>query len=92
MFPKIVGTPKSSILIGVSIIFTIHFGVQYPYFWKHPDTSSSFPGRIRFPPPGGGKTQAKAEGTRAAEFGCLEWSCNPRVELALEKNNDAPIF
>ena len=30
------GTPKSSILIGFSIIFTIHFGVFYPYFWKHP--------------------------------------------------------
>ena len=30
------GTPKSSILIGFSMIFTIHFGVQYPYFWKHP--------------------------------------------------------
>ena len=29
------GTPKSSILIGFSIIFTIHFGV-FPYFWKHP--------------------------------------------------------
>ena len=28
------GTPKSSISIGFSIIFTIHFG--YPYFWKHP--------------------------------------------------------
>ena len=28
------GTPKSSILIGFSIIFTIHFGGQYhPYFW-----------------------------------------------------------
>ena len=27
------GTPKSSILTGFSIIFTIHFG--YPYFWKH---------------------------------------------------------
>ena len=36
MFPKIVGfSPKSSILIGFSIIFTIHFGVS-PYFWKHP--------------------------------------------------------
>ncbi len=30
------GTLKSSILIGLSIIFTIHFGV-YPYFWKHPN-------------------------------------------------------
>ena len=29
------GTPKSSILRGFSIIFTIHFGV-FPYFWKHP--------------------------------------------------------
>ena len=26
VFPKIGGTPKSSILIGFSIIFTIHFG------------------------------------------------------------------
>ncbi len=35
VFPKIVGFyPKSSILIGFSIIFTIHLG--YPYFWKHP--------------------------------------------------------
>ena len=29
------GTPKSSILIGFSIIFTIHFGGNTPYFWKH---------------------------------------------------------
>ena len=28
--------PKSSILIGFSIIFTIHFGGFSPYFWKHP--------------------------------------------------------
>ena len=27
------GTPKSSILIGCSIIFTIHFGLFPPYFW-----------------------------------------------------------
>ena len=27
------GTPKSSILIGFSIIFTIHFGFFSPYFW-----------------------------------------------------------
>ena len=32
------GTPKSSILIGFAIIFTIHFGgFGYPYFWKHPN-------------------------------------------------------
>ena len=31
------GTPKSSILIGFSIIFTIHFGGKSPYFWKHPN-------------------------------------------------------
>ena len=30
------GTPKSSILIGFSIIFTIHFGFFPPIFWKHP--------------------------------------------------------
>ena len=29
-------TPKTSISIGFSIVFTIHFGVLYPYFWKHP--------------------------------------------------------
>ena len=35
MFPKIVGFPsKSSILIGFSIIFTIHFGV--PPFLETP--------------------------------------------------------
>ena len=38
MFPKIVGfyrfTPKSSIFIGFSIIFTIHFGV--PLFLETP--------------------------------------------------------
>ena len=28
--------PKSSILIGFSIIFTIHFGGFPPIFWKHP--------------------------------------------------------
>ena len=28
-------TPKSSFLIGFSIIFTIHFGGKIPYFWKH---------------------------------------------------------
>ncbi len=33
-FQKYGKTPKSSILKGFSIIFTIHFGV--PYFWKHP--------------------------------------------------------
>ena len=36
-FLKIGGfPPKSSILIGFSIIFTIHFGGKHPYFWKHP--------------------------------------------------------
>ncbi len=30
------GTPKSSILIGFSIIFTIHFGGPPQHFWKHP--------------------------------------------------------
>ena len=36
-FPKMVGfPPKSSILIGFSIIFTIHFGGFPPIFWKHP--------------------------------------------------------
>ena len=41
MFPKIVGfPPKSSILIGFSIIFTIHFGVPTPIFGNtHFDSS-----------------------------------------------------
>ena len=30
------GTPKSSILIGVSIIFTIHFGGKIPLFLETP--------------------------------------------------------
>ena len=34
MFPKIMGTPKSSILIRFSIINHPFWG--YPYFWKHP--------------------------------------------------------
>ena len=33
------GTPKSSILIGFSMIFTIHFGVYTPIFWKHPNVA-----------------------------------------------------
>ena len=42
MFPKIgVFPPKSSILIGFSILFTIHFGGKSPYFWKHPNQNKS---------------------------------------------------
>ena len=37
VFPKKDGTPKSSILLGFSIIFTIHFGGQIPLFVvQHP--------------------------------------------------------
>ena len=36
VFPKI-GTPKSSILIGFSIIFTIHFGGPPLFLGFHPD-------------------------------------------------------
>ena len=36
------GTPKSSILIGFSIIFTIHFrGKYHPYFWVNTHIPSS---------------------------------------------------
>ena len=36
-----VAPPKSSILIGFSIIFTIQFEVsRYPYFWKHPNIAA----------------------------------------------------
>ena len=61
--------PKSSILIGFFIIFTIHFG--YPYFWKHPhifkhfnsnflqiaaaDVDGTGAGSQRFDVPGGAK-------------------------------------
>jgi len=41
MFPKMMGTPKSSILIGFSIIFTIHFGGVTPIFGN---TLMAFPG------------------------------------------------
>ena len=54
MFPKIGGKPpKSSILIGCSIIFTIHFGGfgNHPYFWFNTKSScllvdsEAWPGR-----------------------------------------------
>ena len=46
VFPKIGGTPpKSSILIGFSIIFTIHFGV--PLFLETPKSNHSRPNRSR---------------------------------------------
>ncbi len=34
------GPPKSSILIGFSIIFTIHLGGKIHYFWKHPPNNN----------------------------------------------------
>ena len=34
--------PKSSILIGFSIIFTIHFGVYTTIFRKHPYVSIQY--------------------------------------------------
>ena len=41
MFPKIGGfPPKSSILIGLSLIFTIHFGGKSPVVGKHPAISN----------------------------------------------------
>jgi len=38
VFPKIVGKfpPNHPSLIGISIIFTIHFGGFPPIFWKQP--------------------------------------------------------
>ena len=40
------GTPKSSILTGFSIIFTIHFGGKTPYFWI--DTHMDIPVLVSF--------------------------------------------
>ena len=37
------GTPKSSILIGFPIIFTIHFGGFSFYCWKHPYGDEYYP-------------------------------------------------
>ena len=37
------GTPKSSILIGFSIIFTIHFGGFPLFLVQHPDTEGEVP-------------------------------------------------
>ena len=55
MFPKRV-PPKSSILIGFSIIFTIHFGGFYPYFLETPiyiyNTFNGFNGPIHGNPSG----------------------------------------
>ena len=47
MFPKNSGTPKSSILIGFSIILTIHFGVFPLFLVQHPyDLSSWTPSNL----------------------------------------------
>ncbi len=48
VFPKIGGKPPQIIhlFIGCSIIFTIHFGGFYPYFWKHPDCSHGRNNRV----------------------------------------------
>ena len=57
MFPKMmVITPKSSILIGISIINHPFWG-KTPYFWKHPNIPSSHgcvDTRHARPPPGVG--------------------------------------
>ena len=45
MFPKIVVPPKWAILIGFSIIFTIHFGISL--FWKHPFLVNVFSRKIQ---------------------------------------------
>ena len=42
VFPKIMVPPKSSILIGFSIINHPFWG-KTPYFWKHPDKSMIYP-------------------------------------------------
>ena len=36
------GTPKSSIVIGFSIINNPFWGVYHPYFWKHPNLPVNF--------------------------------------------------
>ena len=48
------GTPKSSILIGFSIINHPFWGFS-PYFWKHPYNNYT-----KFRPVNGAKTRAKA--------------------------------
>ena len=49
VFSKIVGfPPSSSIFLGFSMIFTIHFGC-FPYFWKHPyRTMEKYMEQIRY--------------------------------------------
>ena len=51
VFPEIVVPLKTSILIGFSMIFTIHFGFFSSYFWKHPYISPSFPSFASPAPP-----------------------------------------
>ena len=43
------GTPKSSILIGFSIINHPFWGTGYPYFWKHPYIHYSWCGNLMAP-------------------------------------------
>ena len=71
------GTPKSSILIGISIIFTIHFGV--PLFLETPtnrwflETSQVVLGTVHlFPPPARKETEHKHNDNGKRPF-CVKW-------------------
>ena len=52
VFPKIMVPPKSSILIGFSIINYKPSILGYPYFWKHPYKSQLGLKWLKPPPPG----------------------------------------
>ena len=57
VFPKIMVTPKSSILIGFSIIFTIHFGGKIPLFFGNIHVSFRAMGNPQTPKPRSPKSQ-----------------------------------
>ena len=62
--------PKSSILTGFSIIFTIHVGGFSPYFWKHRSTHKQVhppTGPVRWKPPGSSRSSESKPGSFLAK-------------------------
>ena len=76
------GTPKSSILIGFSIIFTIHFGGKIPSIWKHPFVSFRE-----------GKLNLKIQpGTSSTAWQCEDRKSSVIPSLGRLRNQGSPGF
>ena len=79
------GTPKSSILIGFSIIFTIHFGGNSPVFGNTHiagPNGSSYSGMFRFQ----GKTKSTFFSLNLSGYATLKCTYFTKIEIFLKKN------